>query len=300
MEKNHLTELLSNYKTGGTGKQLLIREISLFVYKYPFRSCRWHEDECSDFFCYFYPRIEKMIENFELKGIPFEVYLIKCIRMQLKTFAKRKRDKYINLCMIKNRVFWPCCSCGPSCDAAGCTCYEENIDYMPVSDKIKKISSSLEKSLLLNSGGAITNRTLKKRILMLTLKNITIMPSDQLTAMSKLLGCDIIWLENCRQDLKIKIDSRMSRKKTLSERRNRHFCRLFYYHEQLKYEPGDEDKKILAEKIKKTKKKISEFNRKLKNTSSSPTHRDVASIMKIPKGSVDSGLYYLKIYLENK
>ncbi len=107
MKDHRLTSLLSGYRTGTIARQLLIREISLFVYSYPYKACRWKEDICSEFFCYFYPKIEKMIESFELRGIPFEAYLVKCLKMQLKTFAAQQKAGLISLYMQRNIIFWP-------------------------------------------------------------------------------------------------------------------------------------------------------------------------------------------------
>ncbi len=295
MEKNNLTILLKKYKTGLIEKQLLLQEISLFVYNYPLKTCRWQEDACSDFFCFFYPKIEKMIESFEIREVPFEAYLLKSIRMQLKTFAVRKKKGQIKQCMLRNTIFWQYFE-----RVCGYCCYEEERSYYSVPETISSIKNRLEESLRINEEGVIINKTLKKRITMLMLKNIESIPAEQLAVMAQLTGCSINWLEKCRQELKIKTDRRMSRKKLISERRNRLFCRMYQMHQLYKYETDPEEKEIITEKIGKTKNRISELNRTLKNISQNPTHKDVASMMGIPKGSVDSGLYYLKIYLENK
>ena len=96
------------------------------------------------------------------------------------------------------------------------------------------------------------------------------------------------------------MEKRTYRKIIIREKRNCQFCRLFQLHQKLHYEADNAEKEVITARIEKTKSRICKLNRILKSITQMPAHRDIAEIMGIPKGSVDSGLYYLKIYLEKK
>ena len=90
MEKTTLTTLVLQFQETGKGKDELFRDISLKVYYYPRNKYGWSYDECSDFYCFFYPRIHTLIHNFTDRGKPFEAYLNVTLRFQLKTFIYKK------------------------------------------------------------------------------------------------------------------------------------------------------------------------------------------------------------------
>ncbi|MCK5200436.1 MAG: hypothetical protein KAR21_18905, partial [Spirochaetales bacterium] len=50
----------------------------------------------------------------------------------------------------------------------------------------------------------------------------------------------------------------------------------------------------LENQIKSLRKKINSMNREISNAIVRPTHKDLADILQIPKGSIDSGIFYIK------
>ena len=295
MEDYYLTKLLTKYRSGLTERKLLIREISLFVYNYPFKVCRMEEDMCSDFFCFFYPKIERMIDSFELRDVPFEAYLIKSIRLQLKTFSSHQKEGSLSLNMQRNMIFWPFWE-----RTSDYCCGEEEYRYRAAPETISLLKKRLENSFSLTAEGTIRDRTLKKRVTMLILKNIFAVRDENFPFAANLIGREIQWLEDSRVKLKTAVEKRSLRKRKICERRNFQFCRLYILHQKLLYEALYREKELIALKIDKTKSKIIQLNKMIDSISQTPTHSDVAGIMNIPKGSIDSGLYYLKLYLEKK
>ena len=295
MEDYYLTKLLAEYRSGLTARKLLIREISLFVYNYPLKVCRMEEDLCSDFFCFFYPKIERMIDSFEIRDVPFEAYIIKSIRLQLKTFSSHQKEGYFSLSMQKNLIFWPYWE-----RTSDYCCGEEEYRYRAAPETISLLKKRLENSFSLTSSGTIKDRTLKKRVTMLILKNIFAVRDENFPFAAKLIGRDIQWLEDSRVELKTAVEKRSLRKRKICERRNFQFCRLYILHQKLLHEALYREKEQISLRIDKTKSKIIQLNKMIDSISQTPTHTDVANIMNIPKGSVDSGLYYLKLYLEKK
>ena len=291
MKKENLTGMLNSYKKGFLVKNELVEAVSLYVYKFPSRNYNWNEDECSDFYIYFYPKILRMIDKFELNSIPFEVYLKKTLKMQIKTFAARRTEETAESRILRHKEFWP-----GEYSVQNMHCCENIGDYETPSAGML-IS---EKLCALKNSGIIKSRSHKKRILMLGLKHINTLEEKDVSEIIELSGCDSLWFKSSKQKLTESILMRVERRQKLIERKNRFFCRLYYLHEKYAAETADTEKDRISGEICKVKNRIETLAERIKKISSHPTHRDIADVMKIPKGSVDSGLYYLRLYLEKK
>ena len=290
MKNEDLKTMLIFYRNGALPKKKIIEAISLFVYKFPLRKYRWKEDDCSDFFSYFFPKINKIIDSFKITEVPFEAYLVKTLKLQIKTFALKKTITDINRKILKNREFWSYDDNEAYCAESSMDLYEK--DPQPTYTFIKNIFSN-NKIKRRNS-----DKTLKKRILLLILKNINNIRETEIPAIAEILNCDKEWLYDTFSKINQKIENKIKRKKLFEERRNRHFCRLYYFHERLSDSEIAEERKEYSLVITKTKLYISKLTKKIDMISTEPTHKDIAEIMNIPKGSVDSGLFYFKLYLE--
>lgn len=290
MRKDDLTAMLVSYRKGDIERKIVIEAICLFVYKFPGRIYNWKEDDCSDFFSYFYPKIERMVDSFQIREVPFEVYLVKTIKLQIKTFAARKTAEEVSIKILKNKELWPyekiinSSSAGSDfvCDPPPC----------PFADFFQDI-------LTRDPSGINRENTLKKRLLMLALKSMRSGAENEIFRISVMLDCDPKWLSDAFWQLDEKRSEKKNKKIFLQNRRNRHFCRLCLLHESFHSSLNFEEKEQLYSKIAKEKSSIISITKKIDMITDEPTHQDIAEVMKIPKGSVDSGLYYLKLYLEN-
>ncbi len=291
MREHDFTALLISYRNGSTDKKELVEAISMFVYKFPMRVYKWKEDDCSDFFSYFFPKISKMIETFEIRDIPFEAYLVKTLKLQIKTFAAKKTAYEISMRILRNKEFWEHENQGDSP-----FCSESGTEYKGSESGI--ISGFLSDILSHSKPGITRDSTLKKRMLMLTLKNMQAVQESEIAAVSAILDCDSKWLLSAIESLNNMRMEKTGRRKMLDERRNRHFCRLCMLHENFCMAASLEEKEKLYSDIARAKSSIDKIARKIDMIPTGPTHQDIAEVMNIPKGSVDSGLFYLKLYLE--
>ncbi|MCL2705434.1 MAG: hypothetical protein FWE72_04400 [Spirochaetaceae bacterium] len=290
MKKEDLKTMLIFYRNGVLPKKKIIEAISLFVYKFPLKKYRWKEDDCSEFFSYFFPKINKIIDSFKITEVPFEAYLIKTLKLQIKTFALKKTTAEINRKILKNKEFWPYDDNEDYCAEPGIEFFKK--DIQPTYSFIKNIFSN-DKVKHRNN-----NKTLKKRILLLILKNMNHIKETEIPAIAEILNCDKGWLYETFSKINKKIENKIKRKKLLEERRNKHFCRLYHFHELLSVSEIAEEKIKYSLVIAKIKLYITNITKKIDMITPEPTHKDIAEIMNIPKGSVDSSLFYFKIYLE--
>ena len=289
MKKENLNVLLLSYRNGSLPKKEIVETISLFVYKFPLKKYRWREDDCSEFFCYFYPKISKIIDSFEIKDVPFEAYLVKTLKLQIKTFAVKKTTEEINRKILKNKEFWPYDDNELYCAESYPDFYKN--DPLPASSFIKRIFSHDN----IKSGNR--KKTLRKRIKLFILKNMNIIKETEIPSIAETLDCKKEWFYESFSIIKEKIEKKINRKKLLEERRNRHFCKLYHLHELLSNSKIVEEKEKYYLEIIKIKAYINKLTNKIDQTITEPGHKEIADIMNMPKGSVDSGLFYFKLSL---
>ncbi|MDX9801489.1 MAG: hypothetical protein RBT69_09155 [Spirochaetia bacterium] len=290
MKKHELTSMLVSYRKGDISRKTVFEAICLFVYKFPGRIYNWKEDDCSDFFSYFYPKIERMVDSFRIREVPFEVYLVKTLKLQIKTFAARKTAVEVSIKILKNKELWPYEKIiSSSVSGNDFVCEPEPSPFADFfHDVLTREPSRINRE-----------NTLKKRLLMLALKNMQCGGDNEISRISALLDCDADWLIDAFSQLNEKRTEKKKKKVFLENRRNRHFSRLCLLHENSHSSLTPEEKEKIYLKIAKEKSSIDSLSKKLDMITVEPTHQDIAEVMKLPKGSVDSGLYYLKLYLEN-
>jgi len=290
MKNENLSAMLISYRNGTLPKKKIMDAISLFVYRFPQKKYGWKEDDCSEFFSYFFPKISKIIDSFIITEAPLEAYLVKTLTFQAKTFAVKKIAKEINRKILKNKEFWPY-------DNNELYCAESNVNFHNEDANsiyffIKKIFASDK----IKHGCSI--KTLKKRIIIFVLKNMKNIPETKIPAIAKILNCDKEWFYEAFSMIREKIENKIRRKNLLEERRNRYFYKLYLLHERLSNTEAEEEKKMYSSAVSKTKLCIDNITKKINNMTVEPAHKDIAEVMGIPKGSVNSGLFYFKLYIE--
>jgi hypothetical protein len=121
---------------------------------------------------------------------------------------------------------------------------------------------------------------------------------NEIPYIANIFGCKINWLFNVFDILKEKLEKKASRRGVYKERRNKYFCKLYVAHEKYAASILYEEKVKYFLIINEIKEKIANLSLKIKSINLEASHIDIANILGIPKGSVDSGLFYLKIYIE--
>jgi len=279
---SNLTEDILLYKRTGKGFEEILRTISIEVYKFPQVRFRWDEDLSGDFFCYFLPRIPGLIKRFTFTGKPFEVYLVSCMKWQMKTFlSKQIRDdrrrrviEHISATDAYSQNDYE--DCGTEVD--------EEEPYIPLLKSILKIDSK----------GNVTEEPFKRRLLYLALSSCEYVSEHIVIRISIMTGIPKLKIEELMKALDERMEKTRARLRMLQTRRNSHYFRIVYVHEELSRNPDREKRLNLMEELKEEKRKFERTCEELRNLQAGPSHRDIAEVMGIPKGSVDSGIYYIR------
>lgn len=282
MESQKLTDFtneLIKYHQTGKGYDTLLEKIGIHVYSILKTKFKMEDDERSDFFCEYYPKIPNLIKQFEYFGTPFDIYLKVSINWNIKTFRTLKsRYKSIQKAIYKKPFY---------------LVPLEN-DFTEVVETDLHLSEYAKKTLEIAGTKGILTDAAKKRLLYIYLIEADYLNDRIKESIIKITGYRKKWIENCSEKLKKKVDKRLNRIVQIQNRRNSAFFEFHLLQEKCSFEENRLEKTKMEDQIKKLRGKINSMNQEIANAITRPTHRELADILKIPKGSIDSGIYYIK------
>ncbi len=275
MTKSILTEKVLAFQHSGRGRELLVHEIALFVYSSFILKTSLSEDQTGEFLCFFYRDMDHLINRFSYQGKPFEAYLNFILKWRIKSFLSRISKKKEAVSIVNDARF-------------------VNIiqQEYPV---LKKESVRVDPQ----TAELVQSTTDKKRILILFMKEYVTSDPEYLPHVAHMTGFPEKWIEARAEMLKRMVYRRIKRYRVLSEKRNRTFFKLFLTEKKLADAYTTEDISTYAAEIKVLNKRLILTNKELSRVSFHPTNREISIVTGIPKGTIDSGLFYLRKLLND-
>ncbi len=281
-EPDSLTALILEWQESGNGFSEIIKEASEIIIKYPVRQYNWSIDECHDFYIEFYPLLIRLLNSFKYKGLSFKALLMNTISWRMHTnYRKRialKKMNYFAKYQLK---------------------LESDMSFCASEPRHLLISPKAAKRLKIGSNGQIRSIGLKRQILMLALKNAYFIDDNYISCISRLTGCSEKWLYESVLKLRACGIKKAERIRAFNDRSNRallNLCKLQY---EMSYCKNPVERRRLFEKQYKCRRRIKRASLGKKGVLLSPSNCEIACIMEIPKGSVDSGLHSIKKTLKN-
>ncbi len=278
--KDTLTKKVLTWQKSGVGYEDLVKEISAMVYSYPKRHFCWTEDQCSDFYCYFYKRIEKIMNGFRYCGIPFRSYLYRSIKCQVHTFHRKTQKK-----QQQNALFFH----------ESKILIEEHGDFMK-SSKLRPSGHAVH-LLQLDRRKDMLNTGAGRRVIMLALKSAPYLTDSHIEAVSKMTGCSEDWFFEKVSKLRRITERRNKRIKEFDLRINRAYMQIYQLHTEISSGLAFETDEV-ENKLSSVKQRMDKALKGRESLRTVPTNREIADVLDVPKGSIDSGLYYIKKSLQ--
>jgi len=274
-----LNELYSQYTNG----KLKRAELEGFIYKYLFfnqeKTClsHWKYDEYEDYVSWFYSRLHKAIDSYSETGSSFEAFIGKFILTSSKEYRVRITTKN-----IFEYSAW-------SARVPELYLHEELPGY--IYDNEDKILSKL----LDNKNGRMNTR----RILALILKCYYYVSEDFIDKITPKIGIksdELRKMINKIQEIRQKKDNEIY---NLKERIYCQYYRCMVYERRLMHfleDPMAYNK--LKLRLEKARVRLEKMRKRLKLIRKNATNRQVAQVIGIKKGTVDSSLYNLRARLD--
>jgi len=258
-------------------KQMLMDELIVHVYSYPGKRHSLNEEDWSDFLLGFHGKMQDILINFRYRGPSFWGYLNKVLEWQLLSYYRQ---------VVQYRqAEWICER-------------ESIIEYEWIPEQyefclLHKINH------ILDNAGFTDFRTdaLRQRLLILVLKNIVFITEDEYFSVFPLLGPSAELAGEYRDLLLESMKRKFDRKKRLELKRCENYCRLTLVEKKRSEEIDLEVQSRFTEKTELYRRRLKRLDRQINSIPMFPSNEDLSELLELPKGSVDSGLFYLRNYL---
>lgn len=246
--------------------------------------------DCSDFLSWIYPRFSKSIERYvPVKGVSFGVFIHSLIRFGFKEYRAKELKR-----RGTERLYWN--------DVAINTPYyeeewhecgkkeESGAQILPA-----KFSANHTAKFAANFAAKFAQKLQPNQTLMVMLKSYHAVTDDFIERAAKDLGLNKSKLKNMVEALhkeRLEQDMRVNK---LRDRCSTQYYRCMFIERKLKEAGRDTTEwRVFSERLSLHRKRLERMRLRLKNMRVEATNLQVAKIMGVPKGTVDSGIHAFK------
>jgi hypothetical protein len=274
MRRHTLTDLLITYRKSGQGRQELIDKTAVYIHTLASRKRDWDEDDVSEFFCYFYPKIPDLIDRFVYSGKPFESYLIAHVKWNLRGFSVKLKKRRWREELYCREEMWEI--------------HENDPSYFPAPPRPPKwIYEEYD------DGSSAVSSVWKQRLLFLCLRECEQLNNRLLERIAVMIDMPRDRLLDHIEQARAELEKGRCRIRTLTESRNQCYMRLQLLEHELCRSDDTARRTFLLERIDQEREMLRVRNERISRVRIRPSNRAIARILRVPKGSVDSGLHYL-------
>jgi RNA polymerase sigma factor (sigma-70 family) len=264
-----LTEKVIAFQKSKDGLAELVASLSPRIYQYPRQKLGWDEDSCGDFYLFFQPRLVRLLSKFRDQGKPFENYLCSVLSWQLKNFARERRKSErgwsvsLRLRIVEDEAREVEAFAGPD----------------PADPRLPQV---------------LREKSDRRNFLLLCLKCVRVLSQERIAGLSGLTGIPVDTLFALVSTLRARIARKEKRLACFRERRNRAFASCRLLETELSEETDPVRREALRERLSKSYRRMRTAMERMTRVMLNPTNREIAEVMGMPKGTVDSGLFWLK------
>jgi len=264
-----LTNKVLLFQKTGQGLQEIVAAVSMRVYQFPRWKLGWDEDACGEFYLFFHPRLLRLVGRFRDQGKPFESYLASVLAWQLRNFA-RGRGRAERSWSVALRL--------------------------QAEDPDGERSEPPRDPVLVPAAirGVIRSDADRRNLVYLVLKCSRTLDEATMSALAELARFDLDRLQCLAEQLRREREPRDRRLETFRLRRNRAFSLARLLETELQGETDPERIAALRCRVSSARRRMEAAMKRMSRVGLAPTNREIARVLGVPKGTVDSGLYWLK------
>jgi len=292
-DQEALTKQVLAYQRDRTGEERLLQSIYLITYNYP---QQWHaisEEEASEFLIFFLPTIKGLLRHFTYTGTPFMHYLTSSIRSKIRSYKQYQyKQKSYDIMSIYNFDDRVCHE-----DSYACFCDEPDSLYrLSGTEKLQGSHTSTGLSSSRQPAIPVPRRPAMniKQLLYMLLFCCREIPEDLLVKIQEFYAEYEMDYTRMQEQLLRSCEKKQQELTHLQERRNTLFSQVICIETQLKHEVDSDRIAALEEDLKRRQQRLSGVISTIKQFHIHPSHKQIADLLGVPKGSVDSGIFYFK------
>jgi hypothetical protein len=264
-----LDSYLAQFNEGGISK----KELEGFIFEFILENYRnfylndWKEDECVDFLSWLYPRIGRTIDNYRYAGSSFTAYIGSLVRYSAREFRNTEKEH-----RLIEQTYWG-------------AAVEDMFARSPEPDYLAETAPEKPFRPVANP----------RQALILLLKSYSFISDDFIARAAPAIGMSketlMQMIENLRavrfeQDLGIR---------SLQERIYGQYFRCRTFEQRRDASPeGSRRYFIMQRKLERAEKRLKNMKKTLKAIKNGASNRQVAGILGVPKGTIDSSIYAVK------
>jgi len=275
MQEDKINESYAEYLIGNIKRDEFESVIYTYLVNNQGKTCikHWEKDKYEDFISGFYSNIRKTIDNYENTGSSFEAYLYRFILVAAKEYLVRTTAK-----AVTEDSTW-------SARIPDMYVYEEPPAY--------KINSAKKEITKMITG--VNGKRNRKRILALVLKCYYFVSDDFADKIAALTGIDaeeLIEKLNKIRRIRQKKDDRIY---LFKERIYCQFYRCIVYEKKLALmRENTFAYEKMRHRLDRARERLCRMRERIKKIRTDATHKQIAEVIGISKGTVDASLYRLK------
>lgn len=303
-DSDTLHDLVLTYRRSGEGRDRILEKVAAKVYRSHRRLGFDDEDSASFVMERYRRRIGKLIDRFEDRGVPFDSYLNYYLKYFART-ARRTSKKARDMEMICERAAYADSarspldyySYGQPSEASA------SISIRPppgrseserATDRRKKPSGRRPRARSGRLSRPAEREAYSSRLVFLAIKCAWEIDAERLSSVASAAGVDPDWLAAAVDQARRSLASESVRIGHLIERRNAAWCRRRYLESRLAVETDSYRRERILTAIAREKARLDRVRAELETLRTVVPNSVVARIVGVPKGTVDSGLFYLK------
>jgi DNA-directed RNA polymerase specialized sigma24 family protein len=271
----NLTEKVLQYQRTRQGLRDIVDEIAPRVYQFPRRTMGWDEDACGDFYVFIHPRLIRLLDRFRDQGKPFESYLWAVLNWQLRNFA-RDRNREERRWKASLRV------------EPGALVSVEQHRAPGDGPEAQALSAAAALSRYVRSDAD------RRNFLFLALKCSRLIDTDNAAALASVSGIATETLMALVTELRGMRGARESRHEMFRGRRNKAYAAIRLLETELQGEVDPAKRASAEERLALMRRRMSSAMQRMSRVGLAPTNLEISKSLGVPKGTVDSGLYWLK------
>ncbi len=283
-----LTEAVLRYQQTGIGLERAYGEAALLVYEYPRRRFGFSEDDCGEFLLFFHRSLLRLIDRYRDTGRTFEAYLYGTMKWQIRTFARKKRRSAVRYEVVNHRDLWE--EIHPRYYAASITESTQETGFVREAEPKLLVSGSLE----IDADGRLVDPTMRRRVTILALKACLHLDDTLIRAVEHAADHQPGWLQDRLAEARAYMRRRTDRLRSLQMRRVRAYYNLRRAHDTLRLAPPGPAADSAMRSVAVWHRRLRLIENAICRVPRSPTNGEVAEILGVPKGTVDSSLFYMK------
>ncbi len=287
MRMTELTRAVLEYQRTGIGLEKVYGKAACLVYEYPKRHYGFRADDCGEFLIFFHANLLRLIARYRDSGRSFEAYLYGTLKWQIRTFGRNRRRSATRFELVNHRDLWE--EVHPRYYAARQEAAEETLF---VQEGIPEIAPT--PLFETDATGRLSDPTMRRRVTILALKACVSIDDELIAAVAGITGHDAAWLHDRVDMARACMYRRNERLSALQEHRVKAYFSLRRIHDAILTTPAQTRSAGDARAIAVCHRRLRNLEREIGSVPRVPTNGEVAEILGIPKGTVDSSLFYLK------